>query len=152
MTSDAKPFWKRLVVVVFGPSLKKVRFATFREGAWNEFRNLCTVFTSTHFLWFGLPEPLLTLPKGPFRTKNATTIAKKSDLLRRSVFTTPPYLLRRGPFLERNNACNSQENGIHTSCTAIANQCVSKFTTRSQFTTGSIFSTAGHLGRKRKRR
>ena len=31
-------------------------------------------------------------PKGPSRTKNATTIAKIVELLRRSVFTTPPQI------------------------------------------------------------
>ena len=35
-----------------------------------------------------LSSPTIT-PKGPSRTKNATTIAKISQLLRRSVFTTP---------------------------------------------------------------
>ena len=33
----------------------------------------------------------------------------------------PPYLLRRGPFLERKNVCNSQENGVRTRCSAIVN-------------------------------
>ena len=64
-------------------------------------------------------------PKGPFRTKNATTIAKIVKLLPRSVFTTPPRfqikLLRRGPFSERENVSNSQENGVCTRCAAIVN-------------------------------
>ena len=33
----------------------------------------------------------------------------------------PPDLLRRGPFSERENVCNSQENGVHTRCAAIVN-------------------------------
>ena len=31
----------------------------------------------------------------------------------------PPNLLRRGPFFEGKNVCNSQENGVHTRCAAI---------------------------------
>ena len=34
----------------------------------------------------------------------------------------PPNLLRRGPFFERKNVCNSQENGGRTRCAAIVNQ------------------------------
>ena len=33
----------------------------------------------------------------------------------------PPNLLRRGPFLEKKNVCNSQEDGVRTSCAAIVN-------------------------------
>ena len=33
----------------------------------------------------------------------------------------PPNLLRRGPFLERENVCNSQENGVRTRRAAIVN-------------------------------
>ena len=33
----------------------------------------------------------------------------------------PPKLVRRGPFFERNNVCNSQENGVRTRCAAIVN-------------------------------
>ena len=33
----------------------------------------------------------------------------------------PPNLLSHGPFLERRNVCNSQENGVRTSCAAIVN-------------------------------
>ena len=33
----------------------------------------------------------------------------------------PPNLLRRGPFFERKNACNSQENGVRARCAAIVN-------------------------------
>ena len=33
----------------------------------------------------------------------------------------PPDLLRRGPFSERENVCNSQENGVRTRCAAIVN-------------------------------
>ena len=47
-------------------------------------------------------------PKGPSRTfyKNATTIVEIGELLRRSTFTTPPYLLLRRPFFGRKNVCN----------------------------------------------
>ena len=33
----------------------------------------------------------------------------------------PPNLLRRGPFVERKNVCNSQKNGVRTRCAAIVN-------------------------------
>ena len=33
----------------------------------------------------------------------------------------PPNLVRRGPFFERKNVCNSQENGVRTRCAAIVN-------------------------------
>ena len=33
----------------------------------------------------------------------------------------PPNLVRRGPFFERKNVCNSQENGVHTRRAAIVN-------------------------------
>ena len=33
----------------------------------------------------------------------------------------PPNLLRRRPFLERENVCNSQETGVRTRCAAIVN-------------------------------
>ena len=64
----------------------------------------------------------LDLPKGPFRTKNTTTIAKILNyyavvfLLRRT-----KILVRRGPFFERKNVCNSQENGVRTRRAAIVN-------------------------------
>ena len=33
----------------------------------------------------------------------------------------PPNSVRRGPFFERKNVCNSQENGVRTRCTAVVN-------------------------------
>ena len=33
----------------------------------------------------------------------------------------PPNLLQRGPFFERKNVCNSQENGVRTRRAAIVN-------------------------------
>ena len=39
------------------------------------------------------------LPKGPFRTKNTTTIAKTVKFLRRSVFTAPPRFTMPGTLL-----------------------------------------------------
>ena len=59
------------------------------------------------------------LPEGPFRTKNTTTIAKIVNYYAVVFSLRPPNLLRRGPFLERKNVCNSQENGVRTSCAAI---------------------------------
>ena len=59
----------------------------------------------------------------------------------------PPYLLRRRPFFERKNVCNSQENGVCTRRAAIINHySKGKSTTRSKFTTRCIVSTAGSFG------
>ena len=60
-------------------------------------------------------------PKGPFRTKKTTTIAKIVNYYAAVFLLRPPNLLRRGPFLARKNVCNSQENRVRTSCAAIAN-------------------------------
>ena len=47
---------------------------------------------------------------------------RDSELLRRSVFTTPPpYLLRCEPFFERRNVCNSHQDGVRTRCATIVN-------------------------------
>ena len=54
------------------------------------------------------------LPKGPFLTKNATTTAHIVNY-----YTVVFFLLRRGPFFDRKNVCNSQENGVRTRCAAI---------------------------------
>ena len=61
------------------------------------------------------------MPKGPFRTKNTTTIAKIVNYYAIVFLLRPPNLLRRGPFLERENVCNSQENGVRTRHAAIVN-------------------------------
>ena len=60
------------------------------------------------------------LPKGPFRTKNTTTIAKIVNYYAVVFLLGPPDLLR-GPFLERENVCNSQENDVRTRCATIVN-------------------------------
>ena len=61
-------------------------------------------------------------PKGPFRTKNTTTIVKIVNYYAVVFLLRPPaYVLRRGPFFERKNVCNSQENGVRTRRAAIAN-------------------------------
>ena len=39
---------------------------------------------------------------------------RDSELLRCSVFTTPPYLLRCEPVFEGKNACKTQENSVST--------------------------------------
>ena len=62
-----------------------------------------------------------TVPKGPFHTKNTTTIAKIVNHYTVVFLLRPPNLLRRGSFSERKNGCNSQENGVHTRCAAIVN-------------------------------
>ena len=59
--------------------------------------------------------------KGPFRTKNTTTIVKIVNYYAVLFLLRPPYLLRCGPFFERKNVCNSQENGVRTRRAAIAN-------------------------------
>ena len=58
--------------------------------------------------------------KGSFRTKNTTTIAKIVSYYA-AVFLLRPQILGRGPFFERKNVCNSQENGVRTRCAAIVN-------------------------------
>ena len=63
----------------------------------------------------------VAFPKGPFRTKNTTTIEKIVNYYAVVFLLRPPNLLRHGPFLERENACNSQENGVCTRGAAIAN-------------------------------
>ena len=55
---------------------------------------------------------LLLYPKGPFRTKNTTTIAKIVNYYAVVFLLRPPDLLRRRPFSEMENVCNSQENGV----------------------------------------
>ena len=64
------------------------------------------------FLWFGLPGPLLNdscsnpeffqdlgpLPKGPFRTKNATALNSVVFYYRRSFFTICSDLLLNFPY------------------------------------------------------
>ena len=61
------------------------------------------------------------LPKGPFRTKKTTTIAKVVNYHAVVFLLRPPDSLRRGPFSERENVCNSRENGVCTRCAATAN-------------------------------
>ena len=61
------------------------------------------------------------IPKGTFRTKNATTIAKIVNYYAVVFLLRPPDLLRHGPFLERENVCNSQEMVSHTRGAAIVN-------------------------------
>ena len=60
-------------------------------------------------------------PKGLFRTKNTTTIVKIANYYAVVILLRPPNLLRRGPFFERRNVCNFQENGVRGRCAAIVN-------------------------------
>ena len=82
--------------------------------------HLTLILTLDHanFSSFSLPE---RVPKGPFRTKTTTTIAKIVNYYAVVFLLRPPDLLRRGPFSERENVCNSQENGVRTRCAAIVN-------------------------------
>ena len=61
------------------------------------------------------------LPKGPFRTKTTTAIAKIVNYYAVVFLLRPPNLLRQGPLLERENVCNFQGNGVHTRRAAIVN-------------------------------
>ena len=58
-------------------------------------------------------------PKDPAVLK----IQRDSELLRRSVFTTPPFSLRCAPVFEGKNACKAQENGVSAKGVAIVNHC-----------------------------
>ena len=60
-------------------------------------------------------------PKGPLRTKNTTAIAKIVNYYAVVFLLRPPNLVRHGPFFERTNVCNSQENGVRTRRAAIVN-------------------------------
>ena len=66
-------------------------------------------------------EKGVCVPKGPFRTKNTTTIVKIVNYYAVVILLRPPNLLRCGPFFERKNVCNSQENGVRARCAAIVN-------------------------------
>ena len=85
----------------------------------NEWRKLCAAphLYPLRSLSGGPSRP----PKGPFRTKNTTTIEKIVNYYAVVFLLRPPNLLRRGPFFERKNVCNSQENGVRTRCAAIVN-------------------------------
>ena len=96
-------------------------------------------------------RPILTtshrVPKGPFRTKNATTIAKIVKLLRRSVFTTPPRFTTTWTFLGEGKCLEFPGKWCpHKVRRDSKSQGASKNTTRSKFTTRSIFSMAGSFG------
>ena len=60
-------------------------------------------------------------PKGPFRTKNTTTIANIVNYYGVVFLLRPPNLVRHGSFFETKNVCNSQENGVRTRRAAIVN-------------------------------
>ena len=78
--------------------------------------------TGPNFIHPHPPTPGDTLlPKGPFRTKNTTTIVKIVNYYAIVFLLRPPNLVRRGHFFERKNVCNSQENGVRTRCAAIVN-------------------------------
>ena len=69
-----------------------------------------------------VPEEMVQFPKGPFRTKNTTTIANIVNYYGVVFLLRPPNLVRHGPFFdERKNVCNSQENGVRTRRAAIVN-------------------------------
>ena len=88
-------------------------------------------------------EDPLQLSKGPAVLKTL----RDSKLLRRSVFTTPPFLLRCKPFFERKNACNSQGKWCPREGVAIVNHCaVVNLLRIVNLLRRSVFSTAGSFG------
>ena len=72
-------------------------------------------------VWFAPGPTPDSTPKGPFRTKNTTTIAKIVNYYAIVFLLRPLYLLRCGPFVESKNVCNSQERAVRTKCAAIVN-------------------------------
>ena len=78
-------------------------------------------------------------PKDPAVLK----ILRDSELLRRSVFNTPPpYLLRRETHLWGEKCLQTQENRVSEGgggCRHSKSLCGSKFTTHSKFTAGVVF-------------
>ena len=59
----------------------------------------------------------------------------------------PPYLLRREPFLERKDVCNSRENGVRTRRAAMANHhAIVNLLRRVNLLWRSAFSAAGSFG------
>ena len=108
----------------------------------NVVRNAASEFTRRTAI-----ASLASLPKGPFRTKNTTTIAKIVTFLRRSVFTMPPRFTMPGTLLREGKCLEFPGKGcLHKVRRDSKSQGDSKFTTRSKFTTCSIFSTAGSFG------
>ena len=82
-------------------------------------------------------------PKDPAVLKTV----RDSELLCRSVFTTPPDLLRREPLFDGRKVCNSQENSVGTRRAAIANHyAIVNLLRRAYLLRRSIFSTAGSFG------
>ena len=70
---------------------------------------------------------------------------RDSELLRRSVFTTPPQIYyAMNTSFEGTNVCNSQENRVRTPCAAIVNHyAIVNLLRRANLLRRSIFSTAG---------
>ena len=108
------------------PPLRSVRFGgsefSIRSLKFGKSRSFCRI--SVIFLeisdsgkWSFHTPP----PKGPFRTKNTTAIAKIVNYYAVVFLLRPPNSLRRGPFLDRENVCNFQENGVRTRHAAIVN-------------------------------
>ena len=94
-----------------------------------------------------LQSPLMifrsTNPKDPAVLKTL----RDSELLRRSVFATPPRFTMLWTLLWEENVCNSQENGVCTRCATIANRrAMLHLLRRVNLLRRSIFSTARSLG------
>ena len=69
------------------------------------------------------------------------------ELLRRSVFTTPPSFTTPQTLLGEGKCLQFPQNWCpHKVCGGSKSECGSKFTAHSKFTTRSIFGTAGSFG------
>ena len=97
-----RSFWKSLKVV-------DVRaFASWMSAPKCFFSRILTTLTEVFGRDIRANDPRMSagcpsqkLPKGPFRTKNTTTIEKIVNYYAAMFLLRPPNLLRRGPFFER---------------------------------------------------
>ena len=90
------------------------------------------LFTDFPAAWHAIPAKVWAFsgkesPKDPAVLKTL----RDTELLRRSVLTTPPRFTTPWTLLWEENFCNSKENGVRTRCAAIANHALrdSKCTT-----------------------
>ena len=89
--------------------------------------NLCALFSC---LICGNPRR-----RGPSRTKKKTAIETNRSYYTVVFLVRPPYLLRRGPFLERKMSVIPRNTScLHKVCRDSQSRCKSKFTTSSKFT------------------
>ena len=107
------------------------------------------VFDPSQALWFA-SRVSQSRRKRSWRKVYRKVTLRDSELLRRSVFTTPPRFTTLWTLLWEKNVCNSQENGVCTRCaTTINHSAIPKLLRRVNLLWRSIFSTAGSLGLSR---